>query len=420
MKSIAVVCLALAGFVAAIGCAWGRRVDVMPSSAADLAKVVSQAAAGDTLVLHPGIHRTAEVLVNKRLTILGRAGAVVDGGERGQVVTVSADGVWMEGMTIRNTARGNIFDYAAVKAIQCSQITLKRLTIENAFFGIYLSEVQDSRVTANRVTGGRTPETNAGNGFHLWQCKRITIDDNEVSGHRDGIYFEFVYESKIERNRSRSNLRYGLHFMFSNDNVYTGNWFDDNGAGVAVMYSKRVTMRRNQFVANRGGSAYGLLLKELSDCTIENNVFSDNTTGLFVDGCNRMGIRSNGFFGNGWAVRLMSNCVNDTLETNNFSGNTFDVSTNGVSFENRLASNYWDRYQGYDLNRDGVGDVPHHPVSLFSTIAERLPAALLLNRSLAAQAMDQVERVVPSLTPPGLFDAVPSLRPHELNLPPLP
>ena len=123
-----------------------------------------------------------------------------------------------------------------------------------------------------------------------------------------------------------------------------------------------------------------------------------------------MAIDSNQFVANGWGVRLMSNCLQNIFQYNIFKQNTFDVSTNGSTMENRLEKNYWDKYQGYDLNRDGVGDVPFRPASLFTTLAENMPSTLLLNRSLMAQLLDQAERAVPAFTPKALEDAKPLTR----------
>ncbi len=107
-----------------------------------------------------------------------------------------------------------------------------------------------------------------------------------ISGHRDGIYFEFVKHS-IWRNISEKNLRYGLHFMFSNNNAYYSNIFKNNGAGVAVMFSKELKMVNNYFEENWGDAAYGLLLKEISDGYIANNSFYKNTAGIFMEGTSR-------------------------------------------------------------------------------------------------------------------------------------
>lgn len=70
-------------------------------------------------------------------------------------------------------------------------------------------------------------------------------------------------------------------------------------------------------------------------------------------------------------MRLISASTNDTIVHNNFLGNTFDMTTNVSYNRNNVNGNYWDKYEGYDLNKDGYGDVPFHPLSLFSMLAEQ-------------------------------------------------
>ncbi|MBK8339738.1 MAG: right-handed parallel beta-helix repeat-containing protein [Flavobacteriales bacterium] len=198
------------------------------------------------------------------------------------------------------------------------------------------------------------------------------------------------------------NMRYGLHFMFSHRDSYTHNLFHDNGAGVAVMFTQEVTMTDNQFLRNRGASSYGLLLKEINDAHIERNTFADNTVGILLDGCNRATVIDNHFNANGWAVKLFANSTATRFEGNSFSGNTFDMTTNGDLVLSTLKGNYWDRYRGYDLDRDGRGDVPHRPLSVFALVTERMPYAMVLSRSLMVNLLDQSERLVPTLTPKAL------------------
>ena len=181
------------------------------------------------------------------------------------------------------------------------------------------------------------------------RCSGAEILDNLSQDHRDGIYFEFVTDSHVRRNRSLRNSRYGLHFMFSHRDTYSDNFFRDNGAGVAVMFSKEVEMRRNQFIRNRGASSYGLLLKEINDVVIDSNTFINNTTAMLVDGCNRAEVNGNIFQANGWGLRLFANSMDCHFVGNSFTGNTFDMSTNGNPVYNSFSGNYWDRYKGYDL-----------------------------------------------------------------------
>jgi nitrous oxidase accessory protein len=239
----------------------------------------------------------------------------------------------------------------------------------------------------------------------------MQIIANTVSGHRDGIYFEFVTNSVIWRNRSFKNLRYGLHFMFSNDDAYITNTFENNGAGVAVMFSKGVKMFNNYFKENWGDASYGILLKEINDSYIENNHFEKNTSAIYAEGANRIIMQKNVFKNNGWAFKIQASCTDITLEQNNFLGNTFDIGTNGSLVLNYFNNNYWDKYEGYDLNRDHVGDIPFRPVSMYSMIVEKNPPAMVLFHSLIVSLMDKSEKIIPSLTPENLKDEHPLMKP---------
>ena len=238
----------------------------------------------------------------------------------------------------------------------------------------------------------------------------MQIVGNSISGHRDGIYFEFVTHSLIWRNISVRNIRYGLHFMFSNNDSYIGNFFAANGYGVAVMFTHGVKMFNNYFEDSWGDAAYGLLLKEISDSYIEGNHFQKNTMGIYMEGASRITLLKNVFKNNGWAIKIQASCMDVTVKENNFMGNTFDVATNGTLVLNTFNGNYWDKYEGYDLNKDHVGDVPYHPISMFSMIVEQNPPAMILYRSMFVSLLDKSEKVIPSLTPENLKDERPLMK----------
>ena len=202
--------------------------------------------------------------------------------------------------------------------------------------------------------------------------------------------------------------------MFSNNDVYTSNIFKNNGAGVAVMFTKGVKMYNNIFEENWGDAAYGLLLKEISDSHIEGNKFIKNTSGIFMEGASRIKINNNLFKNNGWALKVQASCMDNTITKNNFIGNTFDVGTNGSLVLNSYNGNYWDKYEGYDLNKDGIGDIPYRPVSLFSMILEKMPPAMALFRSFMVTILDKTEKIIPSITPENLKDDTPLMKPLKL------
>ncbi|HLG05493.1 MAG TPA: NosD domain-containing protein, partial [Gemmatimonadales bacterium] len=246
---------------------------------------------------------------------------------------------------------------------------------------------------------------------HLWKSREVVVEGNQVAGQRDGIYFEFVVGAVVRSNTVTGSARYGLHFMRSDSCTYQSNRFAGNGAGVAVMYSRWVRMLDNRLERNWGSAAYGLLLKDISDGEIRGNVFERNTVGLYLDGSNRNLITGNRFDGNGWAVRLLASAADNRFERNQFSGNSFDVSTNSRSANSEFRENWWDRYRGYDLDRDGFGDVPFRPVRLFALVVEQSNPALLLLRSPFVQLLDEAERLLPILTPETLVDSRPLMTP---------
>ena len=372
---------------------------------------VRAAAPHDTVRVLPGVYREPTLVLDRPLTLIGAPGAILDGeGERG-LVRIEADSVTVEGLTLRNTGISFTEDRAAVLVDRARYCTVRALTIDDAFFGIYLANSGDCLVEGNTLVATAERETRAGNGIHLWYSTRVTIRENRITGHRDGIYFEFVEDSRIVDNESVGNVRYGLHFMFSDGCAYRRNVFTENGAGVAVMYTRDIVMAENDFSGNLGNAAFGLLLKDITDSEITGNRFRGNSVGIHAEGANRVRVEGNDFVENGWAVKIMANSEDSEVVGNNFVGNSFDVSTNSRRAYSGFDGNYWDRYRGYDRNADGIGDVPFHPVRLFSLVVAQNEPALVLQRSPMVALLDVAEQVLPLLTPESLADATPRLSP---------
>jgi nitrous oxidase accessory protein len=375
-----------------------------------IASALSAAHPGDTVRVEPGTYREHGLIVDKPLVLTGVDRPVIDPDNQGEIITVTASGVVIRGFFLKNVGTSFVEDRAAIRLKKVDGAVVEDNRFENAFFGIYAEHSANMVVRRNHLQGPGGREVTAGNGIHLWYCKRARIEDNEVHGHRDGIYFEFVEDSSIRGNFSSGNIRYGLHFMFSHGNEYIDNRFVENGAGVAVMYTERVKMHGNLFEHNWGTSSYGLLLKDIRDSEIRHNRFVANTVGLYAEGSNRLTVTENEFIDNGFAARIVANSIDNVFSTNNFIGNSFDVVTNSRQSFNTFDSNYWSEYDGYDLDKDGVGDVPHHPVRLFSLIVEKAPPGIVLMGSLFVTLIDTAERVMPVFTPETLVDRNPRMQ----------
>lgn len=371
------------------------------------------ASPGDTILIKAGTYREGNILITKPLTIIGDGLPVFDGENKFEILTISADHVTIRGLKFINTGTASMNDIAAIKVYDSKHIEIDGNHFTEAFFGIHFSNSSHSIVRNNTLRSTALAEFEIGNGIHMWKCDSITIENNDVRGHRDGIYFEFVTNSLIAGNRSESNIRYGLHFMFSHNDEYRNNAFVNNGAGVAVMYTKNVKMYGNTFERNWGGASYGMLLKDISNSEVIGNHFVENTIAIHLEGVSRTLFDKNDFRENGYAVRLQASCDDNTFIHNNFLANTFDFATNGTMVLNTIDNNYWDRYQGYDLNHDGTGDVPYRPVNMYAMIVERIPSAVLLWRSFLVMLMDRAEKVIPVVTPENLKDNSPSMTPYD-------
>ncbi|MEQ3656581.1 MAG: nitrous oxide reductase family maturation protein NosD [Dokdonia sp.] len=393
-------------------CAFAKAETITVCSSCEhtsVSNAISAAHAGDTILVKKGTYKEYNILVDKPLTIKGENFPVIDGEDKGEIIRIMSDNVTIDGLFIINVGTSYTSDHAAIRVVRSEHFLIQNVVLEKLFFGIYIEKSNNGKIYHNKVIGDAQDEYNSGNGIQLWYSKNVVVEHNIVQKVRDGIYLEFSDNITINENVSTGNLRYGLHFMFSNDDVYTNNTFENNGAGVAVMFSKRIKMFNNTFKKNWGTAAFGILLKEINDAEIKDNVFEENTVAINIEGSNRIVYSGNDFIRNGYAIKVLGACYNNTIEKNNFLYNSFDLSYNSNINDNVFKDNYWSNYTGYDLDNDGVGDVPFRPVKLFSYVVNKTPETIILMRSLFIDIIDFSEKVSPVFTPDNLQDVTPKM-----------
>lgn len=374
---------------------------------------ITAASAGDTILVKKGTYKEYNILVDKPLNIIGEQYPIIDGEDKGEIIRIVSDDVTIDGLFIINVGTSYTSDHAAIRVVRSENFLIQNVVLEKLFFGIYIEKSSNGKIYHNKVIGDAQDEYNSGNGIQLWYSKNVVVEQNIVQKVRDGIYLEFSDNITINENVSTGNLRYGLHFMFSNDDIYTNNTFENNGAGVAVMFSKRIKMFNNTFKKNWGTAAFGILLKEINDAEIKDNIFEENTVAINIEGSNRIIYSGNDFISNGYAIKVLGACYTNTFEKNNFLYNSFDLSYNSKINDNIFRDNYWSNYTGYDLDKDGVGDVPFRPVKLFSYVVNKTPETIILMRSLFIDIIDFSEKVSPVFTPDNLQDATPKMSPYK-------
>ncbi len=371
---------------------------------------IHKAEINDTVLVKKGEYKEYDIVIDKPLTLLGEDFPVIDGELKGEIIKITADNVTVDGLFIINVGISYTEDYAAIRVERSKDFVIQNVVLENLFFGIYLEKSSFGKVYNNKIIGDAVEEYNSGNGIQLWHSNHIEIEHNYVEHVRDGIYLEFSDDCIIRNNVSVENLRYGLHFMFSNDDIYQDNTFENNGAGVAVMFSKKIKMLNNIFKKNWGSASYGMLLKEINDAEIIGNTFEENTIGINIEGSNRILYKNNNFLNNGWAIKVRGACYSNNFTQNNFLYNSFDLAYNSKLNDNTFDQNYWSNYTGYDLDRNGIGDIPYRPVKLFSYVVNRTPEAIIMLRSLFIDIIDFSEKVSPVFTPDNLVDKAPKMK----------
>jgi len=383
---------------------------------------LAAAADGDTLLLGAGVH-AGPLVVARRVAVIGAPGAVVDGRGKGSVIVVTVGGVALSGLTIRRSGDDTQNLDAGVRLASAPGARLAHLRIEDVRYGIAAERCDDLDVEDCVLTGrvvpsiDATPEMDvaAGNGIHVWYSRGARVRRTEIRRFMDGIYLSFADSIRIERCGSSGNGRYGLHTMYCQDNRIAENRFTGNIAGCAIMFSNHLELARNDFAHNRGPRTYGILLRDCSDGFFHENRLVDNTIAVFMDGSNRNRIHGNLVQDDGWGVILFSSCAGNELAGNDFVNIDYPVALDMRRTDNRFddgaRGNYWSASEPYDLNADGIGDVPYSPVSAFAFLSKQYPDLAIFGESPAAGALSLAERTIPALRPSDAVDHYPLVRP---------
>ena len=384
-----------------------------------IASALAAARSGDSVRVENGIY-TENLVLDRSVVLEGIGEPVIRGTGAGSIVTVTADGCVIRGFRFEKSG-GDLQAEDAGILLKSSGNTVEDNELTDVLFGIYLYHSSGNAIRRNKVTGRTELESGErGAGLHLWNSPANLLEDNEISAARDGIYIQSSPNNTIRRNRV-SNLRYGLHFMNSDDNRFDDNVFFDNIAGAAIMYSQRIELRRNAFVHNRGFSSFGILYQDCRECVAEENLILNNATGVFLEGLKNSVFRRNTIAENDVAIRIFGSSQQNAFEQNNFIGNLSPLQLVGGNSATRWQSesgggNYWSDYDGYDLDGDGLGDVPHRIQNIFEHLEGNFPRLRVYLDSPAAQSVVAAEKSFPILKGSREFDRKPLMRPVEIGM----
>jgi nitrous oxidase accessory protein len=378
---------------------------------------IDRAEPGSTIEVGPGTYE-GDLVVDRPIRLRGTGWPRLVGAGADSVIRIRADDVEVDGFEIDGRAGGDLGRDSSGIHISGRRAVIRRCRITNTLFGIYLREAHGSVVEQCTIRG--IPGKDAGekgSGIHVWNTERFRLIGNVVRDARDGFYIQSSHHGTVAHNEA-TDLRYGLHYMFSDDNTFTDNLFENGAAGAALMYSHRIEFRRNRFVRNRGFASVGLLFKTCDDVIAEDNLVADNARGIFLEGSSRIHLRGNVIAGSDTAVVLYSSTSESRFEGNSFVANLSPLLLVGRRTDTRFDGNYWSAHDGLDLDGDGRSDTPYRLSSVFDHFRANLTAADLLSQSVAAIALAAAERAFPVLDPVPVEDPAPLSHPPRLaNVP---
>jgi nitrous oxidase accessory protein/Cu-processing system ATP-binding protein len=394
----------------------------------DLSQAIAQAAPGDIVEVPAGVY-DAPILIDKPLSLIGVGRPIIDGAGVGDIIQVRAPHVTVRGFLLRNSGHSLDRENAAI-SVKGANALIEDNVIEDALFGVYLVDAPDSVVSGNIISGKKLDIPRRGDGIRLWQSHGTRVEDNHIFNIRDVVIW-FSDNVTIKNNRIEGG-RYGLHFMYSDDNDIEGNFIDGNSVGAFLMYSKRLTLRGNVFAHNRGPSGYGVGLKDMDGVEASDNRFIANRVGIYLD--NLPGsvdvfqhFTRNVFAYNDIGVSFQPAVQRNAFLSNSFLENLEQVEVKGGGnfqgnvFSEDGAGNYWSDYGGYDLDGDGIGDLPYISASLFENMIDREPRLRLFLMSPAQQAIEFASRAFPIVKPePKFSDDSPLMEVSAPNVPPPP
>lgn len=385
----------------------------------DLQAQINAAEPGSHISVRAGVY-AGPITIDRSITLQADGEVVIDGGGRGDVVRIIAENVTFRGFTVRGSGTSIDGENAGIVVV-AANATIEGNRVEDSLFGISLKSAPDSVIRTNSVTGKKLDIARRGDAIRIWQSNHVLVEGNTVSDSRDVVMW---YSDGVTlRHNHVYRCRYGMHFMYTHDNVIEDNRLEDNSVGAFLMYSRNLHVQRNIFARNRGPSGYGLGLKDMQGVIAEDNVFAANRVGVYIDNPPIFGGEFDQFTRNVLAYNDLGVAFQPMVKQIAFSENTFQENMQQVAvmgggkfsgnrFETNGRGNYWSDYRGFDLDQNGVGEIAYRSDSLFENLMDREPVMRMFLYSPAQQAIELAARAFPIMQPdPKVTDESPLMEP---------
>lgn len=378
-----------------------------------LQDIVDAAAPGSIVRLKPGVY-AGPVVIGKPLTLEGGSQAEVRGNGKGTVVSLRGTDIRLRGLRITGSGESHDGVDAGI-LIEGSHHVVADNMIEDVLFGIHLRQASHVTVRHNEVIGKAREAGLRGDAIRVWNGSGNHIDNNRFRRARD-ITFINAADNRVTGNRFVDG-RYGMQIVFSPRLQIEHNHFSNMGTGIVVLYSRDVVLRNNHIEHALTGGGAGIVFKESDTGIVDGNTVLHCAVGLKVDAppepVGVLNVRNNRFAHNIIGLFFYGEAGGHELTANRFENNltTVAISAPGAGAANRWHGNRWDDYQGFDRNRDQVGDTPHEVWLHADRIWMDTPMATFFRNAPSLELLDFLERLAPFSTPYRVLqDRAPDMR----------
>jgi nitrous oxidase accessory protein len=360
----------------------------------------------ETLIPPPGIY-SGPVAIEKSIAIDGQGAVVIDGGGKGSVIYLDSDGVTLKGLRLTNSGDSHN-DIDSGVQVRGNFNVIKDNVIDNTLFGIDLGQAENNIIRRNHISSKPVDIGVRGDAIRLWYSFNNKITDNIIRDSRDTVVW-YSKDNLIARNDARGG-RYSLHFMYAQHNEVIDNHYEGNQVGIFLMYSDSVEIKGNYIANSLGPTGMGIGFKETSDVDVHDNQILYCATGIYLDVSPYDPEATNRLTGNliafsGIGIQFLNDWKGNILENNRFKGNITQVTVGGgkTAKRNHWKGNYWDDYEGFDRDRDGVGDRPYELYGYADRLWMDVPYAQYFKGSPVLEVLDFLERLAPFSEPDMLL-----------------
>jgi len=402
VRSREIIALSLGGMLLLLAGFALSKTDPKTTEYPSFQELVDATAPNGTLIPPPGTY-AGPVVLEHPITIDGRGQVTIDAGGKGSVIYMDTDGATIKNLHLTNSgdSHNNMDSGVRVKG---SFNVIKDNLIDDCLFGVDLAQSEHNIVRRNRISSKDLDLGMRGDAIRLWYSFNNKVTDNVIRNSRDMVVW-YSRDNLIARNDARGG-RYSLHFMYSERNEVIGNHYEDNSVGIFLMYSDSVVVKDNYIAHAIGPTGIGIGFKETSDVEVTGNRILYCATGIYLDvspyqpgTTNR--ITDNLIAYSGIGVMFLNDWTGNLFERNRFKGNITQVGVGGArtAKRNTWKGNFWDDYQGFDQNGDGVGDSAYELYNYADRIWMDVPAARFFKGSPVLEVLDFLERLAPFTDP---------------------